>query len=107
MNWNNKLLKFGFERKPNTIWDSSIRQYVQDCSKNNYKWTYIYKMSKEEWIKVVINRRSLSLYQIEIGIKETLLFQKKDHQEIKSFSEVINSLPTESLRNLKIKSILG
>jgi hypothetical protein len=110
MNINNRLLKAGFKRSQNLIWDVSAQKYVDD---SKWIWTYTYKMDPIE-VRAVINKRSISIFTIDYSKKskwgnnpmEKCIFNRVCINSATSFSEIIKSLPKDLQRDIKIKSIL-
>jgi hypothetical protein len=114
MNINNRLLKSGFERSPNLIWDPEESRYVQDSSKNNWKWTYVYKINPKFEIRAIVSKKSLSIFTLDYkslskwGKKplERCIFSCVNIYNIKSFGEILNTLPPDVRRDIKLKCIL-
>lgn len=115
MNINNRLLRSGFDRSPNLIWDNTESKYVQDLSKNNWKWTYVYTMGRKMEIRAVIIKKSISIYLVDHshvskwGSKpiEKCIFSRTNIYSIKSFDEISKSLPVQVQRDIKLKYILS
>lgn len=114
MNIQNRLMKLGFERSYNLYWDDDQRKYCIDSSKNNWKWTYIYRVDNLE-IRAIINKRSISIFLIDYSRlskwsqrpSENCIFSKIDVHSIESFNEIIKILPKNIQRNIKLQSILS
>lgn len=89
MNINNRLLKAGFKRSQNLRWDVNAQKYVDDYSKNNWVWTYIYEMNPIE-VRAIVNKRSIAIFTIDYSKKskwgnkpsENCIFSRVDAHSI-------------------------
>jgi hypothetical protein len=107
-------MKSGFERSDNLYWDEERNKYCPDYSKNNWKWTYVYKLENLE-IRAIIKKRSISIFSIDYSKFskwskkpwEYCIFSKIDANSIESFNEIVDILPKNIQRNIKIQSLLS